>query len=40
MLSKNIINNTSETYKITSLSQLNNNLEKVKNYLKLEISLL
>jgi len=39
MLPNNIINNTTETYKITALSQFNN-LEKIINYLKLEISLL
>jgi len=39
MLKNNIINNNSETHKITSLSEFKN-LEKIKNYSKLEISLL
>jgi len=36
MLPNNPIYNNLETYKITSLSQINN-LEKIKNYTKLEI---
>jgi len=36
---KNIVNNNLEIYKITTLSQFNN-LEKIKNKSKLEISIL
>jgi len=39
MLPNNIINYNSETCKITQLSQFGN-LEKIINYLKLEISIL
>jgi len=39
MLPSNILNNNSETYKIASLSQFDN-LEKIKECVKLEISLL
>jgi len=39
MLKKNIINNNLETYNITLLSEFKN-LENIKNYGKLEISLL
>jgi len=38
MLPKNMINNKSDTFNITSISQFNN-LEKIKNYIKLKISL-